>query len=156
MRTHTFVDLGMSPLSNAFLTPAQLKRAEKFYPLHAKVREEDFLVFLDQFESPETIFGDYIYFSSYSDTWLQHARRYVETVTSRFSLGSASKVVEIASNDGYLLQYFVERGIPCMGVEPAANVAAVAIAKGIPTQVAFLVWTWLNASLPRGGRPTCS
>ena len=134
---HTFCDLGMSPLSNAFLTADQLNAMEPFYPLHAQVCGSCFLVQLQQFQSPEQIFGDYAYFSSYSDSWLAHARSYVAQMTQRFGLGPASQVVEIASNDGYLLQYFRSGGIPVLGIEPAANVATAAAAKGIPTVVKF-------------------
>ncbi len=133
----TFCDLGMSPLSNAYLQPGQLRDREPFYPLHALVCEQCLLVQLEEFESPEQIFGDYAYFSSYSDTWLAHASDYVEQMVTRFGIDGSSQVVEIASNDGYLLQYFKAKGIPVLGVEPAANVAAVAKAKGIDTQVAF-------------------
>jgi 2-polyprenyl-3-methyl-5-hydroxy-6-metoxy-1,4-benzoquinol methylase len=136
--THSFADLGMSPPSNAFLRPEQLGRMEKFYPLHAWVCGACFLVQLEEFESPEQIFSaDYAYFSSYSDSWLAHARAYTEMATARFGLGKQSKVVEIASNDGYLLQYFAVRGIPVLGIEPAANVAKVAEQKGVPSLVKF-------------------
>jgi SAM-dependent methyltransferase len=134
---HTFVDLGMSPLANTYLTAAQLNEMEPFYPLHVYVCEHCFLVQLEEFASPEHIFSDYAYFASYSDTWLHHAQRYVEMAIERFRLGAHDRVVEIASNDGYLLQYFVAKGIPVQGIEPAANVAETAIAKGIPTRVAF-------------------
>lgn len=134
---HTFVDLGMSPLSNAFLSPGQLNRAEKFYPLHAYVCEHCGLVQLEQFESPEQIFSDYAYFSSYSDSWLRHVETYTQQMIARFGLDANSQVMEIASNDGYLLQYFQQQGIPVLGIEPAANVATVAEAKGIPTLVKF-------------------
>lgn len=130
---HSFVDLGMSPLANSYLEPAQLNQMEPFYPLHVYVCEHCFLVQLEEFASPEHIFSDYAYFSSYSDTWLQHARSYTEMVVERFGLDKQSQVVEIASNDGYLLQYFVEKGVPVLGIEPAANVAEAAIKKGIPT-----------------------
>lgn len=133
----SFCDLGMSPLSNAFLTKESLGSRESFYPLHAFVCEDCFLVQLGEFESPEEIFSDYVYFSSYSTSWLDHASRYVERMTEQLSLGAASKVVELASNDGYLLQYFVEKGVPVLGVEPAANVAAVAVGKGVPSHVGF-------------------
>jgi SAM-dependent methyltransferase len=133
----SFCDLGMSPLANSYLGLDDLDRRESFYPLHAFVCTECFLVQLAEFESPEHIFGDYAYFSSFSRSWLDHARTYVEQVTERFGLGPQSQVVEIASNDGYLLQYFVERGVPVLGVEPAANVAAVAQERGIPTHVGF-------------------
>jgi len=134
---HTFVDLGMSPLANTYLTPAQLNQMEPFFPLHVYVCERCFLVQLEEFASPKSIFSDYAYFASYSDTWLHHARLYVEMAIERFSLDIHSQIVEIASNDGYLLQYFVARGIPVLGIEPAANVAETAIEKGIPTRVEF-------------------
>ena len=133
----SFADLGMSPLSNAYLKPEQLGKMEPFYPLHAWVCESCFLVQLEEFESPEHIFSDYAYFSSFSDSWLDHARRFTDQVTKRFALGASSFVVEIASNDGYLLQYFVSRGVPVLGIEPAANVAAEAERKGVPTLVKF-------------------
>lgn len=133
----SMVDLGMSPLSNSYIKEEDLTAKENFYPLHAFVCENCLLVQLEEFESPETIFGDYAYFSSYSDSWLKHARDYTEMVTSRFALTGESQVIEIASNDGYLLQYFQAKGIPIMGIEPAANVAEVAKGKGIPTLVAF-------------------
>jgi hypothetical protein len=134
---HTFVDLGMSPLANAYLTPAQLSQMEPFYPLHVYVCERCFLVQLEEFTSPEFIFSDYAYFASYSDSWLRHAQLYVEMAIERFELDSHSQVVEIASNDGYLLQYFVARDVPALGIEPAANVAETAIQRGIPTRVGF-------------------
>jgi SAM-dependent methyltransferase len=135
--TTTFADLGATPLSNRFLTADQLAAPEPSYPLHAFVCDECLLVQLEEFESPQAIFGDYAYFSSYSDTWLDHARRYAAAMVDRFEFDQRSHVVEVASNDGYLLQYFVERGIPVLGIEPAANVARKAIAKNIPTDVAF-------------------
>lgn len=134
---HTFVDLGMSPLANSYIKPDQLNRMEPFYPLHAYVCARCFLVQLEQFATAHDIFADYAYFSSFSDSWLAHAKAYVDLIAGRFALGPQSKVVEIASNDGYLLQYFVARGVPVLGVEPAANVAAVATQKGINTTVAF-------------------
>ena len=134
---HVFADLGMSPLANSYLRPDQADRMEPFYPLRAFVCEDCFLVQLEAFETPHAIFSDYAYFSSYSTTWLEHARRYVDRMVERFGLGQGSQVVEIASNDGYLLQYFHERGIPVLGIEPAANVAKVAVEKGIPTLVEF-------------------
>lgn len=133
----SFADLGMSPLSNAYLKPAQLNKMEPFYPLHAWVCDSCFLVQLEEFESPEHIFSDYAYFSSFSDSWLDHVRRYTEQMVKRFGLGASSFVVEIASNDGYLLQYFAARGVPVLGIEPAANVAAEAERKGVPTLVQF-------------------
>lgn len=134
---HTFVDLGMSPLANRYLTRKQLQQMEPFYPLHVYVCDQCFLVQLEEFESPEHIFSDYAYFSSYSDTWLQHSKAYTENVVKHFGLDTRSQVIEIASNDGYLLQYFKEKGIPVLGIEPAENVAAVALEKGIPTLVQF-------------------
>lgn len=134
---HTFIDLGMSPLSNAYISPERGNQMEPFYPLHAFVCDACFLVQLEEFETPEHIFGDYAYFSSYSDQWLNHARAYAQDMVNRWKLGDQSRVVEVASNDGYLLQYFVESGIPVLGVEPAANVAAVAVNKGIPTAARF-------------------
>ncbi len=134
---HTLADLGMSPLANAYLKPSQVGRMEPFYPLRAYVCENCFLVQLEAFESPEHIFGDYAYFSSYSDTWLEYNRVYTDMVVERFGLTKQSQVIEIASNDGYLLQYFVEKGIPVLGIEPAGNVAEVAALKGIPTLVRF-------------------
>jgi SAM-dependent methyltransferase len=127
----------MAPLSNAFLQPEQLDAMEPYYPLHARVCERCFLVQLGEFERPEKIFGDYPYFSSFSETWLRHAREYAEQALGRFPLTAESLVVEVASNDGYLLQYFRERGIPVLGVEPAQNVAKAAIEKGIPTLTQF-------------------
>ncbi len=134
---HDFVDLGMSPLSNAFLEADDLNRMERFYPLHAYVCGECFLVQIEAFESPDAIFRDYVYFSSYSDSWLAHAREFASRATDRFGLDTRSLVVEIASNDGYLLQYFKERGIPVLGIEPACNVAKVAIDAGIDTVTEF-------------------
>src|SRR6266498_3165694 len=134
---HVFADLGMTPLSNSFLTAKELDRMEPFYPLRALVCERCFLVQLGNFASPDEIFGDYAYFSSYSTTWLEHARSYADMIVERLGLGPASRVIEVASNDGYLLQHFVTRGIPALGVEPAANVAQAAVERGVPTHVAF-------------------
>ena len=134
---HTFVDLGMSPLANSYLKPEQLNRMEPFYPLHVYVCVKCLLVQLEQFSTPHEIFSDYAYFSSFSDSWLAHAKAYVDMIADRFRLDHSSKVVEIASNDGYLLQNFVARGIFVLGVEPAANVAEVAKKKGVNTKVAF-------------------
>jgi hypothetical protein len=135
--TQTFCDLGMSPLSNAYLGADQLQQMERFYPLHAYVCGQCFLVQLQEFESPEAIFSDYAYFSSYSQTWLAHAKAYTDAMIARFDFGASSQVVEIASNDGYLLQYFKQRNVPVLGIEPAANVAKVAIDRGIPTLTEF-------------------
>ena len=135
---HTFVDLGMSPLSNGFLKSEQLNKAEKFYPLHAYVCEKCLLVQLEEFESPDHIFAnDYAYFSSYSDSWLNHAKQYTELMINRFQFSQSSQVMEIASNDGYLLQFFQAQSIPVLGIEPATNVAQVAIEKGVDTLVKF-------------------
>jgi 2-polyprenyl-3-methyl-5-hydroxy-6-metoxy-1,4-benzoquinol methylase len=134
---HDFVDLGMSPLCESFIKPHQLQLMEPFYPLHVYVCEKCFLVQLDEFVSPSHIFSDYAYFSSYSDSWLQHARNYTDLMVERYGLNSHSQVIEIASNDGYLLQYFVEKKIPCIGIEPAANIAEHARQKGVPTIVKF-------------------
>lgn len=127
----------MTPLANSYLTEADLNRGEVFYPLHAYVCLNCFLVQLAEFESPEAIFGDYLYFSSYSQSWLDHARTYVKDMIDRFRLDGGSQVIEIASNDGYLLQYFNDAGIPSLGIEPAKNVAAAARDRGINTKVAF-------------------
>jgi SAM-dependent methyltransferase len=132
-----FADLGMSPLANSYLPPEAANSMEPFYPLGALVCGECFLVQLEEFETPERIFSDYAYFSSYSSSWIEHARRYSEQMAERLGLGEQSHVVEIASNDGYLLQFFHERQIPVLGIEPAANVAKVALQKGIPTLVEF-------------------
>jgi 2-polyprenyl-3-methyl-5-hydroxy-6-metoxy-1,4-benzoquinol methylase len=132
-----FADLGMSPLANSYRTLEQGNAMEPFYPLRALVCSQCFLVQLEQYETPAHIFGDYAYFSSYSTSWLEHSRRYVEQMVQRFALDGSSPVVELASNDGYLLQYFKERGIPVLGIEPAANVAQVAEEKGISTLVEF-------------------
>jgi len=134
---HTFVDLGMSPLCESFLSSTQLNQMEPFYPLHVHVCSNCFLVQLEAYVSPEHIFTDYAYFSSYSDSWLAHAKAYTEQMRNRFSLGNSSLVVEVASNDGYLLQYFVQQGIPVLGIEPAANVAPEAVKKGVTTLVKF-------------------
>jgi len=136
---HTFVDLGMSPLCQKHVEPEDVSRMEPFYPLHVWVCHACFLVQLEEFVPPEEIFGDgeYAYFSSFSDSWLAHARRYAEAMCERLGLGASSRVVEIASNDGYLLQWFAAKGIPVLGIEPASNCAAAAIERGIPTRVAF-------------------
>ena len=134
---HTFVDLGKSPLCESYLSAEQLDGMEPFYPLHVYVCAECFLVQLKEYVSGEEIFTEYAYFSSYSDSWLAHARRYTEQMITQFDLDGSSKVIEVASNDGYLLQYFVERGIPALGIEPAVNVAKVAVNRGVPTLVKF-------------------
>jgi len=132
-----FADLGAQPLANSNLREEDLAKPEPFYPLTVYVCGECFLVQLPESASPEEIFSDYVYFSSTSESWLRHAEAYVGSITERLGLGESSQVVELASNDGYLLQYFLERAIPVLGVEPAANVAATAIERGIPTKVAF-------------------
>jgi 2-polyprenyl-3-methyl-5-hydroxy-6-metoxy-1,4-benzoquinol methylase len=134
---HTFVDLGMSPLCESYLSPDHLNQMEPFYPLHVYVCGKCFLVQLQEYVSPEHIFGDYAYFSSYSDSWLAHAKKYTDQMVERLAIGAQSLVVEVASNDGYLLQYFAEKQIPVLGIEPAANVAAVAVQKGVSTLVKF-------------------
>jgi 2-polyprenyl-3-methyl-5-hydroxy-6-metoxy-1,4-benzoquinol methylase len=135
---HTFVDLGMSPLCQDHVKPDELNSMGAFYPLHAYVCENCFLVQLEEFVAPSAIFNDYAYFSSYSDSWLQHAKRYADQVVTKFQISTTNLVAEIASNDGYMLQYFVEKGIPVVGIEPAANVAEYAVAKkGIPTETMF-------------------
>jgi hypothetical protein len=134
---HTFVDLGMSPLCQSHIESHQLNQMEPFFPLNVYVCEHCFLVQLLEYVSPNQIFTEYAYFSSYSDTWLQHAKNYTDLMFERFGINDRNFVVELASNDGYLLQYFVQKGIPVLGVEPAANVAKVAIEKGIPTVVKF-------------------
>jgi predicted TPR repeat methyltransferase len=135
--SRTFVDLGMSPLCQSHLEPEELEKGEEFFPLHVFLCENCMLVQLRAYVSPQRIFSEYAYFSSYVDTLLHQAEEYVEDVVPRFHLGANSKVIEIASNDGYLLQYFVKRGVPVLGIEPAANVAEVAESKGIPTTVRF-------------------
>ena len=132
-----FADLGSSPLANSYLPPERVGARESFYPLRAMVCSRCFLVQLGEFESPDRIFSDYAYFSSYSTSWLEHCRRYAEQMIESLGLGAHSRVVELASNDGYLLQYFHARQIPVLGIEPAANVAEVACQKGIPTLVEF-------------------
>lgn len=134
---HRVVDLGMSPLCEDFLPEDRLDTMEPFYPLHAWVCHECFLVQVNDYVSADHIFDEYAYFSSFSTTWLQHAEDYVTAMTDRLELDESSFVVELASNDGYLLQYFVERQIPCLGIEPAQNVAQAAIDKGVPTDVSF-------------------
>ncbi|MBN1241025.1 MAG: class I SAM-dependent methyltransferase [Gammaproteobacteria bacterium] len=134
---HLFVDLGMSPLCQTVVRPEQINDMEPFYPLRVYVCGECFLVQLDEYVPPQGIFTEYAYFSSCSPSWIAHAERYVDDVSARFGLGGSSFVVEIASNDGYLLQHFVRRGVDVLGVEPARNVALVAVEKGIPTTCRF-------------------
>jgi hypothetical protein len=134
---HTFVDLGMSPLCESYVPAERVNAMEAFYPLHAKICESCLLVQLEEFVAAEDIFSEYAYFSSYSDSWVAHARAYVDMAVERFGLTKDSLVMEVASNDGYLLRHVVERGIPALGIEPAANVAAVAQELGIDTVVRF-------------------
>ncbi|HVX47403.1 MAG TPA: class I SAM-dependent methyltransferase [Mycobacteriales bacterium] len=136
--THTFVDLGMSPPCESYLAADQLDRGETFYPLHVRICAECLLVQLPAYLSGEDIFSHYAYFSSYSDSWVEHARRFVDAAVDRLGLGADSFVIEVASNDGYLLQHSIARGLRSLGIEPAANVAEAAIEKGIPTEVEFL------------------
>jgi SAM-dependent methyltransferase len=133
----TFVDLGLSPLCETYPAASELNRGETYYPLHVYVCEKCWLVQLEEYESPEKIFTDYAYFSSYSESWLKHAENYCGKMVERLNLNERSFVVEVASNDGYLLQYFVQRDVPVLGIEPAANVAKVAVSKSVPTLVRF-------------------
>jgi SAM-dependent methyltransferase len=133
----TVVDLGMSPLCESYVEAARLDDMEPFYPLHVRICDSCFLVQLRAYVPPEEIFTEYAYFSSYSTSWLEHARRYADMISERLPLGRDKLVVELGSNDGYLLQAFVERGIPVLGIEPAGNVAEVAVERGVPTVVAF-------------------
>src|SRR5271165_159076 len=135
--TDVFADLGMSPLANSYVRAENLSKMEPFYPLRAYVCSRCMLVQLQEFETPADLFSDYAYFSSYSTSWLEHAERYVHEMVSRFGFGTHSQVIEIASNDGYLLQYFKALDVPVLGVEPAQNVARVAVEKGIPTRSCF-------------------
>jgi SAM-dependent methyltransferase len=149
----TFVDLGMSPPCQTHVSPSQLHDVEPFYPLHAYVCDQCFLVQLQEFVSPDSIFSEYAYFSSYSTSWVEHARRYAQMAIQRFDLGANSKVMEIASNDGYLLQHFVAAGVPVLGIEPAANAAKVAVEKGVPTTVRFFGRDSADAIAREHGQP---
>jgi hypothetical protein len=131
------VDLGTSPLCESYVSADRLESMEPFYPLNVWVCQQCFLVQINEYVPAEDIFTEYAYFSSYSSSWLEHCRNYVALMTEQLSLDSDSFVIELASNDGYLLQYFVERGIPCLGIEPSENVSQVAIAKGVPTDISF-------------------
>lgn len=133
-----FLSLGASPLSNSYLRKDQLNRMEPFYPLEAYVCRKCFLVQIDEYQSPDQLFHDYAYFSSFSNTWLNHSKAYVDIMIDRFDISRESFVIEVASNDGYLLQYFVKNKIPSLGIEPAANIADVAQKNGIPTENLFL------------------
>jgi SAM-dependent methyltransferase len=148
----TFIDLGMSPLCESFLTAEQINQMELYYPLHALVCSECFLVQLQEYVKPERIFDEYAYFSSYSTTWVEHARYYCEMIKARLGLDSKSLVLEIASNDGYLLQHFPPLGISVIGIEPAGNVAKAAQAKNIPTLVKFFGLTLARELASEGRR----
>lgn len=149
---HTFVDLGMSPPCQTHVAEADLDRMEAFHPLHAWVCDQCFLVQLPEHLAPAEIFTEYAYFSSYSSSWVDHARRYAEAAIERYRLGPSSRVIEIASNDGYLLQHFVAHGIPVLGIEPAANVAAAALERGIATECRFMGVETARRVVERQGR----
>jgi hypothetical protein len=134
---HVFADLGKTPLANSYLKKEELEKKENYYPLRVFVCSKCFLVQLEEFESPKEIFSEYAYFSSFSEKWLEHAQKFVESVTSRFNLDHQSKVLEIASNDGYMLQFFKDRKIPVLGVEPAVNISKIANEREIPTITKF-------------------
>lgn len=151
--TDTFCDLGKTPLSNSYIPLSHSHEKESVFPLHAYVCSHCFLVQLEQFETPENIFGDYAYFSSYSDSWLKHAQSYAEKMIEKLHLTPTSLVIEIASNDGYLLQYFKAKGIPILGIEPALNVASVAIEKKIETLVDFFSSSLAEKLCNQGKRP---
>src|SRR5215471_19057250 len=150
--TRTFVDLGMSPLCESYIPEEALDEAESFYPLHVRLCESCLLVQLPAYVSGESIFSDYAYFSSYSDSWVAHAKRYADAMIERLGLTPDSLVTEVASNDGYLLQHFQAAGVPVLGVEPAANVAEAARARGITTEVQFLGAETGRAIAQRYGR----
>jgi SAM-dependent methyltransferase len=150
---HTFVDLGMSPLCESYVPAEKANSMEPFYPLHAYVCGTCFLVQLEEYVAPEHIFSEYAYFSSYAESWVDHMRRYAEMISERLHLGPQSFVVEVASNDGYLLQHFVRKGIPVLGIEPAANVAKVAVEKGVPTLVRFFGEKTARELVQGGKRP---
>ncbi len=150
--THTMIDLGMSPLANSYIPLDKAELGQMTYPLYVRVCDKCFLVQLETFESPQDIFGDYAYFSSYSPGWLAHAKAYTEKMMQEYGVGNESQVIEIASNDGYLLQYFKEKNVPVLGIEPAGNVAKVAVEeKGIETIVEFF-GTKLASRLVAEGR----
>lgn len=135
--THTFIDLGLSPLANEYLRKSDLSRGQVFYPLKVQICSQCFLAQAELYQKPEQIFGEYQYFSSYSASWLEHCKAYVDMIINRLNLTPANRVLEIACNDGYLLQYFKPHGIPAKGIEPAENVATVAKAKGIEVDCCF-------------------
>ena len=148
---HSFADLGLSPVSNAFVEPEKAAEGEMFYPLHAMVCAECWLVQLADATRAELHFhDDYVYFSSFSSSWLAHARGYVEQMTARLGLNASSRVMEIASNDGYLLQYFQQAGMPCIGIEPSGNTAAAARARGVDTRELFFNRSTASALAAQG------
>jgi SAM-dependent methyltransferase len=149
--TETFVDLGATPLANSYLEPADADLMEPHYPLHARVCGSCLLVQLPAVQTAEAIFSDYAYFSSYADSWVEHARRYVAAIVPALGLGPESLVVEIASNDGYLLRHVVQAGVGVLGVEPAANVAAAAIAAGVDTEISFFGRAYAEDLVQRRG-----
>lgn len=149
---HTFVDLGMSPLCEDHVKPDELHTMEPFYPLHAYVCANCFLVQVEEFVSPSVIYDDYAYFSSYSDSWLKHIKQYTNDILNRFPISNTSLVAELASNDGYLLQYFLEKNIPVLGIEPAANVAEYSLKKEIPTEVKFFGNSCVDELITRYGK----
>ena len=146
----TMVDLGMSPLCESYVTQERLNCVEHFFPLRVYVCDQCFLAQLEEYVAVEDIFGEYAYFSSFASSWVDHARRYAHMITKRFGLGPHSRVIELASNDGYLLQHFLPLGIPALGIEPAANVADAAIKKGIPTRVQFFNTTTARQMVDEG------
>lgn len=150
--TTTFVDLGMSPLCERYLSVEQLDQMEPFYPLHVRICDACLLVQLPAYVPPEEIFSEYAYFSSYSDSWVEHARVYARAMQSRFGLDDSSLVVEVASNDGYLLQHFARAGIPVLGIEPARNIAAVSASAGIPVVTEFFGEALANRLVAEGRR----
>ena len=149
----TFVDLGMSPLCESFLTADQIDQMEPHFPLRVLVCDRCFLVQLQEYVRPESIFTEYAYFSSYATSWVEHARRYCLMIRDRLGLGPNSQVFEIASNDGYLLQHFLPLNIPVMGIEPAGNVAQAALKKNVPTLIDF--FGLRSGETPRRRRPPC-
>lgn len=151
--THVFIDLINSPASNSFLTVEQLNEPETFYPLKVYTCPTCFLVQVDEYKKSDAIFdSEYVYFSSFSTSWLAHSKRYVEQMIERFDLNQSSQVIEVASNDGYLLQYFVEKGISVLGIEPTANTAAVAIEKGVPSITRFFGCTLARELVEQGNQ----
>jgi SAM-dependent methyltransferase len=150
---HSLVDLGMHPPCQTHIDSSQLNSMERFYPLHALVCHKCFLVQLQSYVAPDEIFSEYAYFSSYSDSWVEHARRYAQAMCERFKIGGSSLVMEIASNDGYLLQHFVAKSVPVLGIEPAANVAKVAIGKGIRSDVCFFGTATAERIAAQYGKP---